>query len=185
MTQQKYSLSPTERVREAQSKIVFLARVFSELRMQIETERANPPSSEDAIRSEIIKAEMQLDKVQKKIDKEKQECKKRKQEIDEWKSWYHSVAQIEKSQERNKLDIEIKWRSQAISEGEVKISQLEAEKLVAIMNLEKSKVQLAAFVNRVYDNPIELDPRLVEAELALQTAQVELKAATENSAKTL
>jgi chromosome segregation ATPase len=186
MAQQTTSSSPTDRVQASHANVVFLTRVFSELRLQIEDERANLPGSEDEIKADILKAEMQLEKVENKINREKQQCKQHKHEIDEWKRWYHSIAQIEKSQEREKLDIEINWRSQAIAEGEAKISQLEQEKLAATKNLEKSKIQLEAFREGVYDNPIESDPRLIEAELALQVAQDELKAAqVEESAKAL
>ncbi len=177
MAQQTDSLTSIDRVQEAQSNVIFLTRLLSEVRLQIEAERANPPASEEAIKAEILKAEMQVEKVQKKINKEKQECKKRKREIDEWKRWYHSIANIDKSQELDKLNVEISWRGQAISQGEANISQLEAEKLAAIMNLEKVKIQLEAFANGVYDSPIESDPRLLAAEAALQTAQDALKAA--------
>ncbi|MBD2194817.1 MULTISPECIES: hypothetical protein [Calothrix] len=186
MAQQTTSPSPTDRVQAAHANVVFLTSVLSELRLQIEDERANVPGSEDVIKADILKAEMQLEKVENKINREKQECKQRKHEIDEWKRWYSSIAQIEKSQEREKLDFEINWRSQSIAEGEAKISQLEQEKLAAITNLEKSKIQLEAFREGVYNNPIESDPRLIEAELALQAAQDELKAAqAEEIAKAL
>jgi alpha-L-arabinofuranosidase len=177
MTQPATSLPSTSRVQEAQSRVDFLRRVLSEVRQQIEAERSNLPVSEDVLQANILKAELRLEKIQQKIDKEKQTCKKRKQEIDEWKRWYHSIAHLEKTQERHKLEIEIHWRSQAISEGEIRISQFESEKLVAILDLDKCKIQLAAFVNGVYDQPIEADPRLIEAESVLREAQDELKAA--------
>jgi hypothetical protein len=177
MAQQTHSLSSTHSVQEAQSNVVSATRLLAEVRSQIEAERVNPPASEEAIKTDILKAEMQVEKVQKKIDKEKQECKKRKTEIDEWKRWYHSIATLDKAQELDKLNVEIDWRGQSISEGESRISQFEAEKLVAIMELEKVKIQLAAFVNGVYDQPIELDPRLLDAEEALQAAKDDLNAA--------
>lgn len=172
-------------VEEAQEHIALLTRALSELRLQIEAERSNVPPSAEVIETDILKAEMRLENVQTKIDKEKQKCKKRKKEIDEWKRWYHSIAEIEKSQAREKLDLEINWRSQAISKCEVKISQLKAEELVKMGDLEKKKIQLEAFTNGVYDLPIESDPRLKAAEVALQTAQERLKTAqAEDSFKT-
>ena len=177
MAQPTEALSSIDRVQEAQSNVAFLTRLLSEVRLQIEAERANPPASAEAIKADILKAEKQVEKVQKKINKEKQECKKRKREIDEWKRGYQSIANIDKSHEREKLNVEISWRSQIISQGEANIGQLEAEKLIAITNLEKAKIQLVAFANGVYDNPIESDPRLIAAEAALKTAQEALKVA--------
>jgi hypothetical protein len=170
MAQPTEALTTIDRVQEAQSNVAFLTRLLSEVRLQIEAERANPPASAEAIKADILMAEKQVEKVQKKINKQKQECKKRKREIDEWKRGYHSIANIDKSHELEKLNVEISWRSQIISQGEACISQLEVEKLTAITNLEKAKIQLIAFANGVYDNPIESDPRLIAAETALQTA---------------
>ncbi len=177
MTEQESPVTSLSQIQEAQDYVVFFTRLLSELKLQIEAERSNLPPSADVIETDILKLQMSLEKVQTKIDKEKQKCKKRKQEVDEWKSWYSSIAQIDKSEAREKLDLEIKWRSQAISKCEAKISQLQAEELVEMGNLEKKRIQLEAFTNGVYDLPIESDPRLIAAQEALQTAQDALKAA--------
>jgi hypothetical protein len=157
----------------ALAKVALLTRVLPQLRQELEAERANLPESQAVIEGEILKAKMQLDKVQTKIDKEKNSAKKRKKEIDEWKRWYNSNPHIDKTEARAKLSVEIDWRGQEIASHEAKISQLEAEKLVKMEALEKQNLFLEAYLNGVFDLPVEEDPRLLEAEAALAAAKAE------------
>ena len=176
MTQTQLPNITSEQIEAALAKVALLTRFLSELRRQLETERANCPDSQEAIEGKILKSQMRLDKVQGKIDKAKKNSKKRKTEIDEWKRWYNSNPHIDKTEARDKLSLEIDWRSQEIAAHEAKIIQLEAEKLLKMETLEKQELQLEAFVNGVFDLPVAEDPRLLEAEAALQEAQAELEA---------
>lgn len=171
MTQNNTPILTPDVVVSAQENVGFFKRLLSELNVELEAERSNLPDSVDVIQVSIAEAELNLEKVQAKINKEKGKSKQRKQEISEWKRWYEAIAQINKTKEWETLTQEITWRSQIISDCEVKISQLEAKKLMLMGDLEKKRIQLAAFVNGVYELPIDQDPRLIEAQVALETAQ--------------
>ena len=171
MTQSNTPLLTSDVIVSAQENVGFFKRLLSELKVELEAERSNLPNSVDVIQVSIAEAELNLEKVQAKINKAKGQSKQRKQEISEWKRWYEAIAQINKAQEWETLTQEMTWRSQIISDCEVKISQLESKKLMLMGELEKKRIQLVAFMNGVYELPLNEDPRLIEAQAALKTAQ--------------
>lgn len=174
---QSTASQPAGQVTEAQANVAFLSRVISELRQQLEEERKQLPISQASIETDILKLEKQCEKVQAKIAQKKAKSKSRKQEIDDWKRWYNGIGHIDKTQAREQLALEIDWRAQAIAEYETQISQLGPEELAITGELEKKKMQLEAFLTGVYERPIAEDPRLTEAETALEEAQNALSAA--------
>ncbi|NEQ33061.1 MAG: hypothetical protein F6K04_19015 [Leptolyngbya sp. SIO4C5] len=161
---------------EALSKVALLNQLIPKLKQQLTAERENPPTSQEDMAAKIAKAQMELDKLEAKLTKAKQAVKKRKKEIDEWKSWYNSNPQINKSISRIKLEVEITWRSQEIAAHETVIATLEAAKLAARGELEKRKLQLKAFSEGLYELSVEADPRLLKAKEALVAARAELQA---------
>lgn len=175
MTQQKTPLMATNFVVAAQDNVVFFQQLLTELRVELESERSTLPDSVDVIQDSITETELTLEQVQASINKLKLKSKQRKQEIDEWKRWYGAIAPLNKMPEWETLTQEIMWRSQNISDCEAKISQLESKKLMLMGDLEKKWIQLAAFMNGVYDLPLDEDPRLIEAQSTLKTAQESLQ----------
>ena len=175
MMQDTMPLFPIDSAEQAQAKVDFFTRRLSELRFELEEERATLPTSLDEIQSSILDAERHLDSLQRKINQAKAQRKQRKQEIDEWKQWYGAIAPINKTQAWATLNMEISWRSQDIRDCEATIRRLETEKLVTMGMVEKKHMQFAAFANGLYDRPIEQDPRWLEIQAALNTAKLALK----------
>ena len=182
MTQQNTLLMATNFVVAAQDNVVFFQQLLTELRVELESERSTLPDSVDVIQDRISETELTLEHVQAKINTLKSQSKQRKQEIAHWKRWYEAIAKINKTQEWETLTQEIIWRNQVIRNCEAKISQLESKKLTLMGDLEKKWIQLAAFMNGVYDLPLDEDPRLIEAQAALKTAQDSLQKAPKEPA---
>ena len=178
MMQDYVSRTSINGVEQAQAQVVFLTRRLSELRIELEAERANVPASSDAIQSRIVEAERHLDQLQKQINQARSKSKQHKQEIEEWKQWYGAIAPINKTQAWATLNMEISWRSQEICTCKATISKLETEKLATMSRVEKMHSQWAAFTNGLYDRPLEEDPRWLEIEASLNAAKVALNAAS-------
>ena len=177
MMQDNTHLSPISTVEQAKAKVAFFTRRLAELRTELEAERANVPASADVIQASIIDAERRLDWLQRQINQAKAKSKQLKQEIDEWRQWYGAIAPINKTQAWATLNMELSWRSQDIHNCETIISKLETEKLVTMSMVEKKHIQCSVFINGVYDQPLEKDPRWLEAQAALNAAKTALNAA--------
>ena len=171
------NIDPKTLLEQAQAEVDTLKTLLPHLKKMLKTERASGPPTQTDLDTAETQIETELAGVERQISAAKKLAKKRKREIDEWKLWYQNIGSSDKSAEKVKLDHELAWRADDINRAQEKIGLLETQKWETQGKLEAVLQQMAALEAGVYDRPISEDPRLLDLQETLNTAQANLKAA--------
>lgn len=151
---------------EIQERIEQLRQRIEEIKLRLSAERQLGKPDKNKIQQQIHSKQSELDEIQSKINKAKSQAKKRKREISDWKQWFHTLAETDRSTELAKLTFEIDWRGVEINVRQDEIAVLEGQKWAVTGELESLKHQIFALEQGVYDRPVEDDPRLINAQAA-------------------
>lgn len=155
-------------LKAAKEQLRFHQNFLKTLKRQLKAERKNGIPNEKNILKELALAKAEFDQSKIKVSKAKTQSKKRKREIDEWKNWYHNLAEIDKSLQLEKLQAEINWRAAEIATIESSIADLYIKRLVIEERIETAKQKLAAIESGIYELSIEEDPRLLSIQATIK-----------------
>lgn len=162
---------------KAKVKLERFDRLEKSVRARIESERAQAALDPSALDVAISERIAQYNKYQEDVNTFKDRIEKLKRDISDWKQWYNFIADIDKSEQIKRLDIEIRWRAEEIRELQHKVGALEARKLETriflMQNGQKQQSQEKGLDALSVDN----DPRLLSTISRKSRAAAELDAA--------
>jgi len=162
---------------KAKAKLDRFDRLEKSVRSSIESEKGKAALDQSALDAAISDKITQYNKYQEDVNIFKDRIEKLKHDISDWKQWYNFIADIDKSEQIKRLDIEIRWRGEEIRELQHKIGTLEARKLEARIFLMQKGQKQQSHEKGLDALSADKDPRLLSAISRKSRAAAELDAA--------
>ncbi len=161
----------------AKAKVERFDRLEKSIRSSIEAEKAAAALDQSALDAAISDKIAQYNKYQEDVNIFKDRIEKLKRDISDWKQWYNFIADIDKSEQIKRLDIEIRWRAEEIRDLQHKIGALEAKKLETRIFLMQNGQKQQSQEKGLDALPVDEDPRLLSVITRKSRAAAELDAA--------
>lgn len=144
----------------AQNVLEKLNRIVTEIKDDLKAEREGSPIDVNKIKTELRKKRHEKDLIETKIEKLKERSRNHKKAISQWKQWYESITEEDKTEEREKLSSEINHRA-----AEIKIIEEEIGKSFPIETKINEEIDILVLKEHIFgqdkfDGPIDDDPRL-------------------------
>ncbi|MEJ2249686.1 MAG: hypothetical protein P8Y97_08505 [Candidatus Lokiarchaeota archaeon] len=89
-------------------------QIVTEIKDDLKEEREGSPIDVNKIKAELRKKRHEKDQIKRKIEKLKQRSRNHKDAISQWKQWYETINEEDKTEEREKLMSEINRRAAEI-----------------------------------------------------------------------
>jgi hypothetical protein len=161
----------------AKAKLEQFERLIKDVKSKIEAERGKGAIDVSGLKAAVEERKIQYTKNQEDANLYKDRIDKLKQDISDWKQWYTFLADIDKTEQLKRLDIEVRWRATEIKQLQEKIGALEVEKLNAKLFLMESSQKLLAIEKDLHKQPVENDPRLLSVIAMRDSAATQFNAA--------
>lgn len=161
----------------AKARLEQFERLIKDVKSKIEVERSEGAVDVSSLKAAVEERKIQYNRNQEDANLHKDRIDKLKKDISDWKQWYTFIADIDKTEQLKRLDIEVRWRAAEIKQLQEKIGALEVEMLNAKLFLMESSQKLLAMEKDLHKLPVENDPRLLSVIARRDSAATQFDAA--------
>lgn len=143
-------------------------QIVTEIKDDLKEEREGSPIDVNKIKAELRKKRHEKDQIKRKIEKLKQRSRNHKDAISQWKQWYETINEEDKTEEREKLMSEINRRA-----AEIKTIEEEIGKSFPIEKKISEEIDILELKEQIFrqDVSITADQRL--SDLLIQQKKAE------------